>query len=239
MNARSEQMPAVRLLLTGDYPCGYLPPRMARNLVVDPATVDGPTYNQLARLGFRRSGDYVYRPHCVGCQACLSLRVAAATFQPTRSQRRNWQRNQDLQVYWQAVTFTREHYRLFERYLHRRHPHGGMDNNSPDSYLRFIAADWSDTRLVEFRAGDRLLAVAVVDRLADGLSAVYTFYDLAEPPRGLGTYAILWQLAEARQRGLEWVYLGYWVAGCRRMAYKNKFGPHQVFRAGQWQAGSD
>lgn len=234
MNARLDSLRSLRLLLSAEHNCSYLPGRPARHLVADPLVVNNQVYSQLATLGFRRSGDHVYRPHCRGCKACLSLRIPVRAFRPNRSQRRTWNRNRDLQVRCLKPVFDFEHYQLFSRYLQARHPGGGMDDSSPESYLSFITAGWSDTLLYEFRRGGRLLAVAIVDRLDNGLSAVYTFFDPTETARGLGTYAILWQLADARRQELEWVYLGYWVQECHKMAYKANFRPHQVFVGGGW-----
>lgn len=234
MNARLDSLRSLRLLLSAEHNCSYLPGRPARHLVADPLVVNNQVYSQLATLGFRRSGDHVYRPHCRGCKACLSLRIPVRAFRSNRSQRRTWNRNRDLQVRCLKPVFDFEHYQLFSRYLQARHPGGGMDDSSPESYLSFITAGWSDTLLYEFRRGGRLLAVAIVDRLDNGLSAVYTFFDPTETARGLGTYAILWQLADARRQELEWVYLGYWVQECHKMAYKANFRPHQVFVGGGW-----
>ena len=234
MNARLDSLRSLRLLLSAEHGCSYLLGRPARHLVADPLIIDNQIYSRLATLGFRRSGDHAYRPHCRGCKACLSLRIPVRAFQPNRSQRRTWNRNRDLRVQCLKPVFDFEHYQLFSHYLQARHPGGGMDNSSPESYLSFITAGWSDTLLYEFRRSDRLLAVAIVDRLDNGLSAVYTFFDPAEAARSLGTYAILWQLAEARRLELEWVYLGYWVQECYKMAYKANFRPHQVFVGGGW-----
>jgi arginine-tRNA-protein transferase len=231
---RPEGLQSLRLFITAEHACNYLPGRLARNLVVDPKAVNARVYTQLAHFGFRRSGNHVYRPHCVGCAECLSLRVPVGAFTPNRSQRRTWNRNQDLSVRCLEPRFRLDHYRLFERYLKSRHPGGGMDDTSYDDYLAFITSAWSDTRLYEFRLERRPLAVAVVDRLGDGLSAVYTFFEPAEVTRGLGTFAILWQIAEAQRQNLAWVYLGYWVQDCHKMAYKINFQPHQLFSAGQW-----
>lgn len=224
----------LRMFLTTDYSCSYLPGRLARNLVADPAVTDNHLYTQLAALGFRRSGEHIYRPHCRGCTACRSLRVAATQFQPNRAQRRVWARNQDLQVHVLEAKFQDEHFELFARYIETRHPGGGMDPASPDNYWSFVTSSWCPTWLYELRSDQRLLAVAVVDRLADGLSAVYTFFDPSEEARSLGTFAILWQIAEARQLGLDWVYLGYWVEPCAKMAYKARFNPHEIFVAERW-----
>ncbi|HXH02138.1 MAG TPA: arginyltransferase [Candidatus Competibacteraceae bacterium] len=231
----SDRLARLRVFVTIEHPCGYLPGRIARNLLADPEEVDQDLYQQLAKLGFRRSGGYIYRPFCPECQACRSLRIPSDRFCPNRAQRRTWQRNQDLQVFECEPHFNPEHYLLYERYLRYRHPGGGMDDTSPQQYLSFVRSIWSHTRFYEFRQGERLLAVAVVDHLDDGLSAVYTFYTPDEAARSLGTYAILWQLQEARRLGLPWVYLGYWVEGCRKMDYKTRFQPHQLYQDGNWR----
>ncbi len=219
----------LRMFVTTDYPCSYLPERQARNLVADPEVANMQLYTQLAKLGFRRSGDHIYRPHCRSCSACRSLRINVDHFQPNRSQRRIWDRNQDLQVQASDAQFREEHFQLFARYLRARHLGGGMDPASPENYWSFITSRWSPTRLAAFRCDDELLAVAVIDHLENGLSAVYTFFDPLYPGRSLGTFAILWQIAEAQRLGLTWVYLGYWVEHCAKMAYKSRFKPHELF----------
>ncbi len=224
----------LRMFLTTEYSCSYLPGRKARNLVADPEATDGRIYTQLADLGFRRSGDHVYRPHCRGCIACRSLRIPVEQFRPNRSQRRIWNRNQDLHIHIGEAQFQDEHFQLFARYIQGRHAGGGMDPASPDSYWSFITSRWCPTWLCEFRRDRDLLAVAVVDRLDDGLSAVYTFFDPLESGRGLGTFAILWQIAEAQRLGLKWAYLGYWVQHCEKMAYKAGFNPHEIYIAERW-----
>lgn len=224
----------LQMFLTTDYPCSYLPGRQARNLVADPAATDERLYTRLAELGFRRSGDHVYRPHCRGCMACRSLRIPVDRFRPNRAQRRIWNRNQDLAVRVIDAEFKQEHFELFGRYLRIRHAGGGMEPDNPESYWSFITSRWSPTGLGEFRRYRQLVAVAVMDRLENGLSAVYTFFDPDEKTRGLGTHAILWQIAEARRLGLQWLYLGYWVEQCDKMSYKIRFKPHEIFVAERW-----
>jgi len=219
----------LRLFVTAEHPCSYLPGRRAQNVVADPEVMEHSLYSQLVNLGFRRSGDHIYRPNCAGCAECRSLRIPVAAFRPNRSQQRTWQKNQDLTVRRSAPAFDKDHYHLFKRYLQARHPTGGMDETALESYLSLLGPDWSGAGLYELRLSDRLLAVAVVDRLQQGLSAVYSFFEPEAAARSLGVCAILLQIAEARRLGLPWVYLGYWVRDCRKMAYKTNFRPHEVF----------
>ncbi|WP_217698025.1 arginyltransferase [Thioalkalivibrio denitrificans] len=221
--------------ITPPEPCPYLPDRQMMSVFADPrAEMDTGVYGQLAQAGFRRSGRHVYRHQCPGCNACVAVRVPVERFRPNRAQRRVWRRNKDLTVHCAPAAPREEHFDLYRRYVDTRHAGGGMDNPSPREYWRFISSEWSDTDLVEFRAGDRLVCVAVCDRLPDGLSAVYTYFDPEESGRSPGTHAILWQIAEARRLGLPHVYLGYWIAESPKMAYKADFRPAEGLRDGIW-----
>jgi len=215
--------------------CSYLPEEEATTLFADPhAEMSMALYGQLIDLGFRRSGRYVYQPRCRRCTACLPARLPVTQLRPTRSQRRTWARNQDLTVSVRPAAFSEEHYALYRRYMATRHPGGGMDVDQPDAYMEFLCSDWSDTRFVEFREGATLVAVAVTDYLRQGLSAVYTFFSPEAGRRGLGTYAILWQADAAARSGRRHLYLGYWIEGSQKMAYKGCFRPLEVYRQGVW-----
>jgi arginine-tRNA-protein transferase len=223
------------IFLSMPHPCSYLPGHTAATLFIDPRfPLDRERYGTFTRLGFRRSGDLVYRPHCPGCSACIPVRIPAARFRPSRGQRRVWKRNRDLELRAQPSEFVAEHFELYLRYQAARHPGGGMDDPDPQKYIQFLAGRRVETVFYEMRRAGRLLGVAVVDRLDDGLSAVYTFYEPAEAARSLGTYAILWEIEQARAEGLPWVYLGYWIENSRKMAYKTNFRPIEVYRNGQW-----
>lgn len=231
----TEQTPSLYLSLP--YACSYLPAQRATTLFVDPHhPISRDLFDDYTRRGFRRSGNLIYRPQCQRCQACVSVRVDARRFRPDRSQRRVWRRNRDIVAVQREAGFRREHFDLYLHYQATRHPDSSMNNPSPGLYADFLLSDFADTRFVEFRAGERLLGVAVVDYLSDGLSAVYTFYDTRERRRGLGTYAILWEIEAARRAGLPWVYLGYWIAGCDKMDYKIRFRPLEAYRQGRWQS---
>lgn len=229
--------PTHRLALyaTGTHDCPYLPGRPARTAFVDPdAEMSGEIYGNLLQQGFRRSGPYIYRPACPGCSACQSLRVPVALFDPSRRQRRCMRANEDLTVNARAPAYREEQFALYQRYISSRHAGGSMDNPTRDSYMQFLTAPWLDTTFYEFRLEQRLVAVAVSDRLANSLSAVYTFFEPSLSRRSLGTFAILWQIEEARRLGLPYLHLGYWVAGSEKMAYKADFRPHEIRVGNHW-----
>jgi arginine-tRNA-protein transferase len=225
----------IQFYLTAPYPCSYLEGREARSQVAAPAHLIGQgAYSRLIQEGFRRSGHYTYRPHCYGCKRCVPVRVEVASFRPNRSQKRNFRHNQALAARLLPLAFHGEHYELYRRYQRARHTGGGMDQDDSEQYSQFLLSSQVDTSLVEFRDEERLVMVAVVDRVEDGLSAVYTFFDPELEKRGLGTYAVLWQIELARSLGLPYVYLGYWIEESRKMAYKTNYQPLQGLVEGVW-----
>jgi len=226
------------MYLSLPHPCSYLADRMATTLFVDPRQpIEPEVFAVLMRSGFRRSGDLVYRPHCQGCRACISVRIDAVRFRRSRAQERSWRKNADLAATEVPGEYHVEHFALYRRYQALRHPGGGMDDPDPRKYVDFLLSRVADTRLVEFRLqhDGRLAAVAAVDVLSGGLSAVYTFYDPADMARGLGTYAILWEVKWAQRLGLHWVYLGYWIRQCPKMDYKSAFRPLEAYVGGRWE----
>ena len=220
---------------TAPYPCSYLPGRLARSQVATPSyMIDTATYGHLVSSGFRRSGAFTYRPYCDHCQACVPVRVLVDEFKTNRAQRRNLGRNATLVARVMELKFSHEHYALYRRYQASRHPGGGMDHDSREQYSHFLLQSNVHTRLVEFRDHGVLRMVSMMDTLADGLSSVYTFYDSQQPQLSLGTYGILWQIAEAKRRKLAHVYLGYWIEESRKMSYKANFQPIEGLINGLW-----
>lgn len=223
------------LLLSPEHPCAYLPEQTARTLFLNPGAVARPGYAELLARGFRRNGAYIYRPHCGHCQACVPLRIPVNEFRPNRGQRRVWNRNRDLEVLVRMAQYQDEHFALYLRYQRWKHPGGGMDQSSPDDYANFLMAQPGDSLLAEMRLRHQLMAVAVMEVAGNSMSAVYSFYAPDAPRRSLGTYAILREIVEARRCHLAWLYLGYWIAASRKMAYKDRFLPHERLIANRWQ----
>lgn len=227
----------LRFFRTPAHACSYLEDRQASTLFVDPqARVNNRLYSDLSRQGFRRSGDYLYRPYCDGCSACVPVRVRTRDFVTRRRHRRIWRANEDLQLEIRPARFTREIYRLYARYIEQRHGDGDMYPPSEEQFNGFLMCSWGETRFFEFRRDQKLVAVAVVDVLDDGLSAVYTFFDPEESHRSPGTLAVLWQIEHARDRGLPYLYLGYWIRDCNKMNYKDQFQPLEHYRLGNWSS---
>ncbi|MHB8742536.1 MAG: arginyltransferase [Sulfuricaulis sp.] len=223
------------VFLSMPHPCSYLPGRTATSLFLDPRQpLDSRQYAAFMRLGFRRSGDLIYRPHCRDCHACIPVRIPVDHFHANRGQRRIWKRNQNLSVTPRPALYNHEHFELYRRYQAMRHPGGGMDDPDPQKYINFLSSQNIQTVFYEIRERNKLLAVAVTDILPDGLSAVYTFFDPAEQRQSLGVYAILWQIWQTREQQLPWLYLGYWIKECQKMAYKENYRPLEVFRNGTW-----
>jgi arginine-tRNA-protein transferase len=227
----------LQFYITSPYPCSYLADHEARSQVATPAyLIDTAVYSELVQAGFRRSGLYTYRPYCDRCRACVPVRLDVAEFKPTRAQRRAQKQHQNLEAAFHELKFDDEHYALYRRYQAGRHKGGGMDQDSREQFDHFLLQSNVATNLVEFREGDKLRMVSVIDRLADGLSSVYTFYDPDLAHASFGTYNVLWQVQLCRSLGLPYLYLGYWIAQSPKMAYKSNFRPLQMLADGRWQA---
>ncbi|MCD5362195.1 arginyltransferase [Chromobacterium aquaticum] len=226
---------AIHFYATAPYPCSYLAGRQARSQVAIPAeAIDGEVYSQLVKLGFRRSGLYTYRPYCDSCQACVPVRIPVERFMPGRTQRKVARRLEAMQVRLLPLEFDAEHYALYRWYQQSRHAGGGMSDDDPHQYSEFILKSGVDSMLAEFRLDGELKMVSLIDRLADGLSAVYTFYDPDDAKSSLGVFNVLWQAELTQRLGLPYLYLGYWIRECQKMSYKAMYQPLQALMDGRW-----
>lgn len=220
---------------TPEHPCPYLEDESAVSIFIEPKNGKSPAlYSRLSQVGVRRSGEYLYYPQCPNCSACESARVVVKDFKANSTQKRNWRRNKDLKIKTKEVEFNQLHFDLYSRYLEARHPGGGMSDPTEESYMQFISSSWSRTQLLEVWLASELIAVAVIDLLDDGLSSVYTFFDPEYSSRSLGRYCILATIELARERKLDWVYLGFWVSDSQKMRYKQEYTPQQRLFKGRW-----
>ncbi|QLH39591.1 MAG: arginyltransferase [Defluviicoccus sp.] len=231
-------MPSARFFfVTAPLPCPYLPGRFERRLVTELAGRQvGTLHDALSRAGFRRSHGIAYVPVCRDCTACAAVRVLVADFRPSRTQRRIWARNADLMVYERPPRATQEQFRLFRAYQQARHGGGEMARMDFCDYQTLVEDTPVDTWLDEVRDADgALLGACLTDRMADGFSAVYSFFDARLDRRSLGSFMILWLIERARALGLPYVYLGFWVHNCTKMSYKEKFRPIEAYIGDRWQ----
>lgn len=234
-------IPNRRFYATELSPCPYRPGRLERRLVtvLDPAE-EGALLDQLTAAGFRRSQRFLYKPACPDCRACVPTRIPVADFTPGRNLRKVLKRNADLRASEKPARATDEQFLLFRRYIDARHGDGGMAEMGWRDFVEMVEETGRSTRMIELRTSDgRLMAVSLTDYIASGLSGVYKFFEPEEPDRSLGTMMILWHVERARQLGLPYVYLGYWIADCRKMAYKRRFQPLEGLDGWRWRPLSD
>lgn len=235
MNSKSKLTESVRLFRTAPHDCSYKPEEQATTVFVDPELkIDQSLNSSLTEMGFRRSGAHLYRPDCDACQACISSRVSVAKFKPGRRYRRILTANGDLRVLETKVLDKKAAYPLYKKYINTRHKDGDMYPASPEQFDAFICGATESTCFYSFYSGDELLAVSVTDVLAQGLSAVYTFFDPEQNRRSLGNYVILWQIQQAAKMQRPYLFLGYWIKDSPKMKYKIDFRPLELFIDGRW-----
>ena len=236
-----------RFFVTAPNPCPYLEGRSERKVFTELRGTNADELNEaLGRIGFRRSQTVAYRPSCLNCQACVSVRVLAGEFRPSDTQRRLTKRQGDLVVTECRPWATAEQYELLQRYLAHRHPGGGMTRMEESDFADMVEHSPVSSYVIEYREPvvgsrpGRLIGACLTDFQGDGLSMIYSFYDPeAEARSGLGTYIILDHIRRAAERGLPYVYLGYWVAGSDRMQYKIRFRPLERLTTQGWERIAD
>lgn len=225
----------IRLFETVVDDCPYLSDQRSASILVDPEhKVDPHLFALLSRSGFRRSGEMLYSPKCPTCSACMSVRIPSAQFVPSKSQRRVWRKNADLEVGIEDVSFQQSHFDLYLKYQQHRHPDSSMCDTDPSKYIGFIESDFSRSKFLCLYLEGELIGISVIDQFDGGISAVYTFFDPQHSNRSLGTYAILYLCKLARMREIPFVYLGYWIAESQKMNYKRNFKPLQGYQDRRW-----
>ena len=238
----SAQFKFPRFFVTTPAPCPYLPGKTERKVFTELAGAHAGELNEaLGRIGFRRSQSVAYRPSCLECQACVSVRVVARDFEPNATQRKLMRRNADIEVTPCKPWTTEEQYTLLRKYLAARHPGGGMAEMDEFDFADMVEQTPVTTYIIEYREPSsnglpgKLIGACLTDRQSDGLSMVYSFYDPESPRSGLGTLIILDHIQRARDSRLPHVYLGYWVKGSARMQYKTKFRPIERLGPSGWR----
>ncbi|MBV7393188.1 arginyltransferase [Mameliella sediminis] len=229
---------APQFYVTAPQPCPYLADRMERKLFTALQGDSAQKLNDsLSKQGFRRSQNVLYRPSCADCAACLSARIDVRRFEPSRNQRKVMNRNANLERRATSPWATEEQYDLFRRYLDARHADGGMADMDVFEFAAMIEETPIRSRVIEYfdRESDRLVATCLTDMLDDGLSMVYSFYEPDMPRQSLGKWMVLDHIQIAKEAGLPYVYLGYWVPGSDKMGYKAQFNALEIYRRGKWE----
>ena len=200
----------------------------------------------LGRIGFRRSQAVAYRPSCTGCSACVSVRIVTPEFAPNATQRKLLKRHGDIETTICKAWATDEQFQLLRRYLSTRHPGGGMAGMDEDDYADMVEHSPVNSLIVEYRepamngVQGKLIGAALTDSQADGLSMIYSFFAADDATRpGLGNFIIIDHILRARDAGLPFVYLGYWVKGSARMEYKTRYRPLEALGPAGWRRLSD
>ena len=224
-----------KLGITQSFQCNYLADQQERLLIaVDPILHDSEHYGWLMHQGFRRSGNDIYRPHCLSCHACQSIRVLIDNFTASKSQKRLLKRGQHFSVK-VSYTIKSNYYPLYEKYINEIHSDGSMFPASPAQFQSFTQNDITEQIYIEIWHDDELISVAVTDDIPNALSAVYTFYHPDYRKYGLGVFSILKQIEISKQLEREFLYLGYQINDCEKMNYKNRYKPHQILIENQWK----
>jgi len=226
----------IKLFRTSEHSCSYLDDLQSRTLFLDPDleySID--LYEELTQSGFRRSGRHLYRPDCKQCHSCIPSRIPIQQFEFKRKHKRILRKNADLHIDISAAEYRQEDYDLFEKYIAARHSDGDMYPTSSTSYNDFLAVKREFSFHIRMFMDDKLVGLAVTDRLNTGLSAIYTFFDPDLDKRSLGVFGILSQIQVCQQWDLPYLYLGYWVPNCQKMDYKTDYQPIELLINRQWQ----
>lgn len=236
MTKEGLQFPQFYVTAAGE--CPYLPGHEERKVFTELTGFDSTSLNDaLGRVGFRRSQGVAYRPACENCSACISVRVVAKEYKPSKSMKKVLKINRDIKVNILPPEVTKEQYYLLNQYLNSRHSDGSMVDMSFEEYKEMVESSTVSTHLIEFRRmiDDKLMGVALTDEMSDGLSMVYSFFDPTETDRGLGNFLILKHIEYCQEHNHPYIYLGYWIQDSPKMAYKARFEPIEKLGPNGWK----
>jgi arginyl-tRNA--protein-N-Asp/Glu arginylyltransferase len=226
----------IKFYVTKNYSCGYINGQDAQSIVATPyKNVNSKNFKNLISQGFRRSGQYVYKPNCKNCKACIPIRLLASNFKASRSQKRLKKNLNELSVKLLPLNFNEEHYNLYVNYQNKRHPNNDKSEDNVADYNDFLINSNVHSKLVEFRLNNQLKIITIIDIIDNGISAVYTFYDCSDQKLSLGTMSIIWLLEYCKKESLPFLYLGYWIYESQKMKYKINFKPYELMIEGVWQ----
>jgi len=235
--SQSNNTQQLQFYITPAHECPYLPQKKSKTVFLNPELVpDQNIYRWLIDKGFRRSGDHIYRPQCDDCEQCISVRIKAKHFSANKQQKRCAKNGKRFITKLHPASFSKEHYLLFENYINTRHQDGDMYPTSEKQFKDFVLSDWMDTQFLDFvePTSGKLVACCVFDQLQSGLSAIYTFFDNDYAKFSLGRLAVLTLIEKSLDLQLPYVYLGYWIKNCQKMAYKGEYRPIECFINDQW-----
>ena len=225
----------LRFFTTPVHDCSYLEGKQAITLFADPlARINKDLYSALSSVGFRRSGSHIYRPYCQTCTACIPVRIPVRLFEMKRRFRRILKHNADVTLMKVVPELSEEYFDLYDRYISARHSDGDMFPVSRDQFQSFLVKGRPDAIFIELRTSDKLLVIAVLDELNNGLSAIYSFFDPDEESRAPGVLAILRLIEETQRLKLDYLYLGYWIKQCNKMSYKLSYKPIELYVNNKW-----
>jgi len=226
----------IQFYTTTKYSCSYIDKMDAQSLVVTPyKSINQTNFQDLVEKGFRRSGQYVYKPNCEICTACIPIRLVVKEFLPSKTQKRTYQKHEHLRVQEAPLIFKQEHFDLYLKYQNKRHSYLKNNHNNLSDYNDFLIKSNVKSKLLEFWDGDLLKIVTIIDIVNDGISAVYTFFDPDDTKVSYGTFSITWLINWCKTQQLKYMYLGYWIGDCDKMKYKTNFKPYELYIKGYWQ----
>lgn len=226
----------IQFYTTTKYSCSYIDKMDAQSLVATPyKSIKQSVFHDLIEKGFRRSGQYIYKPNCESCTACIPIRLVANKFLPSKTQKRIIKKHSYLRTKEAPLVFKQNHFELYRKYQNARHKVKNEEQNDLDDYNDFLIKSNVQSKLMEFWDGDSLKIVSIIDLVNDGISAVYTFFDPDDRKVSFGTYAVTWLINWCKTQQLKYIYLGYWIGDCDKMKYKTNFKPYELYIGGYWQ----